>query len=136
MAGDTQKPMPFEAVAVLVAAIEKDGFKLGMKHFQLMAELDGTRTKSSFEHEFRTIKARAREINGMAGNGTPAPTSVKKPTAKGKTGASDKKRKGGKKDASEDDDNDDDEGSPTKKSKVKDEAKDEEKEDGDDFWDQ
>ncbi|KAK5677533.1 hypothetical protein LTS10_010105 [Elasticomyces elasticus] len=128
MAGDTpaNAAISFETAAVLVAAIEKDGTKLSMKHFQMMAELDGSRTKSSFEHEFRKIKQKAREINGEE---TPAPTPRKK-------AASGTKRKGGKKDASEDRDNDDSGASPIKKPKVKDEATEEATEDGDGFWDQ
>ncbi|KAK5738303.1 hypothetical protein LTR17_006022 [Elasticomyces elasticus] len=137
MAGDASaKTFSFETVAVLIALMDKAGVKLGPVNYQLMASLDGQRTASSFDHGFREVKRRAKEIavqaGGASNGGTPAPTPRKKADGK----ASGTKRKGSKKNASEDDDNDDEESSPTKKTKVKDEATEEVNKDRDDFWDQ
>ena len=57
----------FDTVAVLVANLSKKGVTLGMKDYTQMAKLDGKRTASSFDHGFRKVKARARELLAEAG---------------------------------------------------------------------
>ncbi|KAK1073222.1 hypothetical protein LTR74_001931 [Friedmanniomyces endolithicus] len=109
----------FETVAVLVAALERGGVKLGMSHYTLMASLAGNRTASSFDHGFRKVKARARELAGQEGSagagGTPGPMPTKAKTPG-------RKRKG-KQEDTQDADDEETEGSPSKKSKAKAEVK-------------
>lgn len=72
----------FHEVACLMAAMTAKGVILGTKHFDLMASLDGNRSSSGFEHKFRAVKARGKELAselGGEGPGTPA-TSAKKGT--------------------------------------------------------
>lgn len=61
--GDNQT-FSAETVACLLAVMEKAGVSVGLKHYELMAKLDGNRTKSSFEHQFRKVKARGKELQG------------------------------------------------------------------------
>ena len=51
-------------VACLVAALLEHGVALGNRQFEAMAKLDPDRTASSFEHQFRKVKARAKELAG------------------------------------------------------------------------
>ena len=53
-----------DTVAALVAALYQTGRNLGMKDYELMAKLDGNHTASSFDHQFRKVKARAKELAG------------------------------------------------------------------------
>ncbi|KAK1069347.1 hypothetical protein LTR74_004913 [Friedmanniomyces endolithicus] len=110
---DTQT-FSFETVAVLVAALEKGGVKLGMSHYTLMASLSGgSRSASSFDHGFRKVKARARKLagpEGGGGGGTPGPTPTKAKAAE----AAGRKRKG-KQEDTQDADDEETEGSPSKK---------------------
>ncbi|TKA30587.1 hypothetical protein B0A54_15172 [Friedmanniomyces endolithicus] len=123
MSTDTQT-FSFETVAVLVAALERGGVKLGMSHYTLMASLSGgSRSASSFDHGFRKVKARARELAGREGAGTPGPT-----PGKGKTGGNGGGRKRSKStlcryEDTQDADDEEIEGSPSKKSKAKVEVK-------------
>ena len=116
----------FDTIAVVLYAMQDGGIVLGSKHFELMSAIDPKgRTKSSFEHQFRAVKARAKELQAQAqgAGGTPTPT----PTpAKAKAKASGGKRK---KAASELNGDDDIESTPSKK--VKDEPKGDEDEEGD-----
>lgn len=52
----------FQEVACMVAAMNAGGVVLGAKHYGLMAKLDGERSTSSFEHKFRAVKARGKEL--------------------------------------------------------------------------
>ncbi|KAM0718740.1 hypothetical protein Q7P37_005811 [Cladosporium fusiforme] len=73
----------FNEVSCLVAAMQSKGVVLGNKHYELMASLDDNRTSSSFEHKFRAVKARGKELAVELGEGpgTPsAPKSAKKAT--------------------------------------------------------
>lgn len=36
---------------------------MGATHFAMMEKIDGTTTKSGYEHRFRAVKARAKQIN-------------------------------------------------------------------------
>lgn len=73
----------FDTVACLVAAMTESGMVLGNRHYDHMAKLDGKRTASSFEHQFRKIKARAKELGG--GNGDAKATATASPTTKAAT---------------------------------------------------
>ena len=72
----------FETMAVVLYAMAESGVSLGMKHYEMMSAVDGTRGKDSFNHQFRKVKARAKELQEQAkdgGVGTP----VKKTKANG-----------------------------------------------------
>jgi hypothetical protein len=84
-----------ETVACMIAVMELKGATLGTKAYQLMAKLDGTRTASGFEHQFRTVKARGKVLAAELSNETATPTAKtpKTPkTAKKPATASTKKR--------------------------------------------
>lgn len=83
----------FEIVSCLLAALSESGATVGAKHYAMMAKIDGTKSQSGYEHMFRAVKARAKEINqqnanGGGENGTP----VKKTKSAASTPASKRKR--------------------------------------------
>ncbi|KAI6796299.1 hypothetical protein KC332_g12612 [Hortaea werneckii] len=80
MANDKDnKYFSFETVATIVAALQSQGKSLGNREYALMAELDGTRTASSFEHSFRAVKKRAQEISKKGASKDGGKTSAEKP---------------------------------------------------------
>lgn len=83
----------FETVAVLVAVLKKKGATLGMKDYQLMAELDGNKGAFAFDHMFRKVKAKA-DVLIASHEGTDTPTKKTK-TANGAGSA--RKKSGGTK---------------------------------------
>ena len=92
-----EKPVEFETVAVLVLAMMETNTILSMKHYDIMASVDGERTASSFDHQFRKIKARAKELQGQIKNGDIAtPTKNAKTGSKSATPATGEKKKGTK----------------------------------------
>ncbi|EMC93244.1 hypothetical protein BAUCODRAFT_26568 [Baudoinia panamericana UAMH 10762] len=113
----------FETMAALTCALSESGIILGTKHYKIMSQvLGGKPTESALEHQFRKVKARAKEMSDKlaAEGGLPA-TPAKKP----KTAGSGKKGAKGKR-VAEINDGDDEElkdkvesESPTKKVKVK-----------------
>ena len=86
----------FDTVAVLVANLSKKGMTLGMKDYAQMAKLDGKRTASSFDHGFRKVKARARELLAEAGEDVEETPKKGKGGGKAKTPAVGEKKDGGK----------------------------------------
>jgi len=81
MANDKEtKSFSFETVATIVAALQSQGKSLGNREYEMMAELDGTRTASSFEHSFRAVKKRAQEISKKGASKDGGKTSAEKPT--------------------------------------------------------
>lgn len=71
-----------ETVAVLCCAILDSNKTLG-SYYQLMSAIDGTRTASSYEHKFRPVLKRAREIKAEKDKGAklqPVPPQPKKTT--------------------------------------------------------
>ncbi|KAI7544313.1 hypothetical protein KC331_g6886 [Hortaea werneckii] len=90
MANDKDnKTFTFETVATVVAALQSKGKTLGNREYELMAELDGTRSASSFEHSFRAVEKRAQEIsqNGASKNGGKASTEKPTPRKRAKAGS-------------------------------------------------
>ena len=67
----------FDEVACMIAAMNTAGVVLGAKHYALMAKLDGSRTTSSFEHKFRAVKARGKELATELNDGTATPKTPK-----------------------------------------------------------
>lgn len=96
---DNTQTFSFDTVAVLVATIIENGGNLGAKEFKRMSALDGNRGEHGFNHMFRKVKARAKEITDQAkadGDLTP----VKKTKGAGTGGSAAKKTSegtGGKK---------------------------------------
>jgi len=101
MAKETPTTLPFDTVASLIATLEKEGTIIGKKHYATMAALDanaGMHTLSSFDHQFRQVKARAKELLAMAGDvstasATPSSTSKAGKGGKAKASGSSKRSK-------------------------------------------
>ncbi|KAI7489141.1 hypothetical protein KC351_g1559 [Hortaea werneckii] len=82
-----KKSFSFETVATIVAALQSQGKALGNKEYELMAELDGTRSASSFEHSFRSVKKRAQEISKKGATKNAGKASADKATPRKRTKA-------------------------------------------------
>lgn len=79
---ESTQTFSFDTVAVLVATILENGGNLGAKEFKRMSALDGTRGEHGFNHMFRKVKTRAKEISEQA-KGDNTLTPVKKTKAAG-----------------------------------------------------
>ena len=76
MAPNDEPSFSLSTVAVLVALLDEKGVKLGQTSYERMSALDGTRTASSFDHQFRKVKAKAKDIVAQDKTGeavTPTP---------------------------------------------------------------
>jgi hypothetical protein len=62
-----QKTVPADCVSVLLMALDKT--TITRAQYEMMSALDGNRTASSFEHQFRSITAKAKELKSRADNG-------------------------------------------------------------------
>jgi hypothetical protein len=67
----------FQEVACMIAAMNAGGVSLGGKHYSLMAKLDGERTASGFEHKFRAVKTRGKELAAELNDETSTPKAAK-----------------------------------------------------------
>lgn len=57
----------FETMAVVLYAMLEASVTLGDRHYQMMSDaVDGARGKDGFNHQFRRVKARARELQMTA----------------------------------------------------------------------
>lgn len=96
MAASNEQTFSFDTVAVLLSA---SGIVVGSQHYKIMTALDNTKTASGYEHMFRKVKARAKEITEMREKGdfgVESPTPAKKGKAVdggGKDGGSKKRGK-------------------------------------------
>jgi hypothetical protein len=85
MTGNTttnQTQFDFETMAVVLCAMAESGVTLGTKHYEMMSALDGKRGKDGFQHQFRKVKARAKELQEqIASGGGKIVTPVKKAKA-------------------------------------------------------
>jgi hypothetical protein len=52
----------FNTMTAVIYCMMKDNVVLGNRHYQVMSALSGTRTASSFEHDFRNAKRQAKEL--------------------------------------------------------------------------
>ncbi|EME48591.1 hypothetical protein DOTSEDRAFT_19115 [Dothistroma septosporum NZE10] len=88
----------FETMAVVLYCVLESGVVLGEKHYQMMAAVDGNRSASAFQHQFRKVKARAKELQeqGGGGGGVTAGTPLKKTKSAASTPASKGKKRGKK----------------------------------------
>ena len=93
---DKTQTFSFETVAVLVATLISKGGTLGMEDYKFMSSLDGTRGASSFDHQFRKVKARAQELKAkMDGGEVGTPVKKAKGISKKATpGDGEKKKRG------------------------------------------
>jgi hypothetical protein len=57
---DASKMFSADVVAAVLAA--SGTTSLSMKQYEMMSALDGTRTASSFEHAFRAVMAKSKEL--------------------------------------------------------------------------
>ena len=75
----------FETMACVLAVMEAKGATLGNKAYDLMSELDGKRSASSFQHQFRAVKNRGKELVAALGDDAPAAKTPKSTTKKNAT---------------------------------------------------
>jgi hypothetical protein len=61
------KVVPADCVSVLLMAIGNT--TITKQQLNMMSALDGTRTASSFEHQFRSIIAKAKDLKARVDNG-------------------------------------------------------------------
>lgn len=59
--------VPADCVSVLLMALGNT--TISRQQLDMMSALDGTRTASSFEHQFRSIVAKAKELKTQVGGG-------------------------------------------------------------------
>ena len=97
-ASTTEKAFSFETVAVLCCIILKNG-TIGGAQYDMMSALDGKRTASAFQHEFRAVLKRAKELkDSMDKEGLPAPVApLPKVKSAGAGGAKKTSKTSGKK---------------------------------------
>jgi hypothetical protein len=62
-----QKMIPADCVSVLLMALGNTS--ITKAQYDMMSALDGSRTASSFEHQFRSITAKAKELKTRTENG-------------------------------------------------------------------
>lgn len=65
--GQGQKMIAADVVSVLLMAMDKT--TISKQQYEMMSALDGTRTASGFEHQFRSITAKAKELKTRVENG-------------------------------------------------------------------
>jgi 2-methylaconitate cis-trans-isomerase PrpF len=80
----------FETMACVLAVMDAKGATLGNKAYDLMAKLDGNRSASAFQHQFRAVKNRGKELVSDLGDETSTPKAAK--SAKKTTTSTGKKR--------------------------------------------
>jgi hypothetical protein len=64
---DPSKMFSADVVAAVLTA--SGTTSLSMKQYEMMSALDGTRTASSFQHAFRAVLAKSKELKGRVENG-------------------------------------------------------------------
>lgn len=70
---NTSKTFSFDDVAYLCAKLEASKIGLGAKDYQNMASLHGTRSEHGYQHLFRAVKARGKELVPMISGGDASP---------------------------------------------------------------
>ncbi|KAF2682372.1 hypothetical protein K458DRAFT_57785 [Lentithecium fluviatile CBS 122367] len=75
------KMVPADCVSVLLIALGNTS--ISMAQYDMMSALDGTRTASAFQHQFRSITQKARELKQRVDSGeTFAPVAPSKKRGK------------------------------------------------------
>ncbi|PSK55730.1 hypothetical protein B9Z65_4608 [Elsinoe australis] len=65
---EKQADFSFETVAALCCAILMHGGNIGKQTYDMMSALDGKRTANGFQHQFRAVLKRAKELQKMEGD--------------------------------------------------------------------
>jgi tryptophanase len=69
-AADNNDPAKMYSADVVAAVLTASGTtSLSMKQYELMSAMDGTRTASSFQHAFRAVLAKAKDLKTRVDNG-------------------------------------------------------------------
>jgi len=82
----------FETMACVLAVMDAKGATLGTRAYELMATLDGNRSSHAFQHQFRAVKHRGKELASQLSGETATPTPKTPKTAKKPAAASSRKR--------------------------------------------
>lgn len=119
-----EQTFDFETMAVVLYAMLESGVTLGNNHYALMSAADSKgRTANSFQHSFRKVKNRAKELQATKGSDLGAQATPKSRGGTGKRKKAASEMNGGADPA------DDDEILDTPSKKVKPEPKDEDDDD-------
>lgn len=62
---EKQTEFSFETVAVLCCALLGSSGSISTSNYELMSALDGNRTACAFQHQFRAVLKRAKELKAM-----------------------------------------------------------------------
>ena len=81
------KAFSFDTVAALCSAILAKNVAIGKDIYEMMSALDGERTANAFQHQFRSVLQRAKELKEQADKGQKLQPAAPKAraTAKSKT---------------------------------------------------
>lgn len=64
------KPGKMYSADVVAAVLTATGTtSLSVKHYEIMSSLDGVKTASAFQHDFRRIPTKAKELKARIDNG-------------------------------------------------------------------
>lgn len=77
--GKSRKMYSSDVVAAVLLATGTTS--LTMKNYDIMSALDGVKTASAFQHDFRSVLAKAKELKARVDDGevfTPVPPSTKR----------------------------------------------------------
>lgn len=68
-ANDGKAGKTYSADVVAAVLMATGTTSLSMKHYELMSSLDGVKTASAFQHDFRAVLAKAKELKTRVDNG-------------------------------------------------------------------
>jgi hypothetical protein len=81
-AADNNDPAKMFSADVVAAVLMASGItSLSMKQYEMMSALDGTRTANGFQHAFRSVLAKSKELKARVESGEvfePVPPSNKR----------------------------------------------------------
>lgn len=94
------KPISSDVAACIIAVLNESNVTIGAKHYKLMQKVDG-KTESTYDHMFRPIKAKAKQISevikkGELGDISATPVKKASGDGNGNAAANGEKKKGGK----------------------------------------
>lgn len=67
--GDSKGGKMYSADVVAAVLAATGTISLSMKHYELMSSLDGVKTASAFQHDFRAVLARSKELKARLDSG-------------------------------------------------------------------
>lgn len=67
--GDAKVGKTYSADVVAAVLMATGTTSLSMKHYELMSSLDGVKTASAFQHDFRTVLAKSKELKARVDSG-------------------------------------------------------------------